>query len=98
MKIEIHVQHLENHSDKKERGLKNVHCKLLWSTTNFFVWFECLLNVLTKLSCGRVPKLTSGTETEQGDHDFCLRRSQYTETDPNGRERSATEGIKPSTS
>ena len=32
-------------------------------------------------------------ETEQGDHDFCLSRSHYTNTDTTSRERSATAGI-----
>ena len=29
------------------------------------------------------------TETEQGDHDLCLSRSLYTDTDPTSRERAA---------
>ena len=33
-------------------------------------------------------------ETELGDHDFCLSRSHYTDTDPTCRERAATAGIK----
>ena len=37
-------------------------------------------------------------ETELGDHDFCLSRSHYTDTDPTSRERANTEGIKPGTS
>ena len=32
-------------------------------------------------------------ETELGDHDFCLSRSHYTDTDPTCRERAATAGI-----
>ena len=41
----------------------------------------------TRLSRGRVPRLTSDnftcchTETERGDHDFCLSRSHYADTD-----------------
>ena len=30
-------------------------------------------------------------ETELGDHDFCLSRSHYTDTDPTSRERAATD-------
>ena len=37
-------------------------------------------------------------ETELGDHDFCLSRSGYTDTDPTSRERAATAGIEPGTS
>ena len=34
-------------------------------------------------------------ETELGDHDFCLSRSHYTDTDPTSRELVATAGIEP---
>ena len=37
-------------------------------------------------------------ETELGDHDFCLSRSHYTDTDLTSRERAATAGIEPGTS
>ena len=37
-------------------------------------------------------------ETEAGDHDFCLSRSHYTNTDPTSRERAVTAGIEPGTS
>ena len=37
-------------------------------------------------------------ETELGDHDFCLSRSHYTDTDPTSREQVATAGIEPRTS
>ena len=63
------------------------------------------------LSSSRVfPRLTSDNftcchtaahsthETERGDHDFCLRQSHYTDTDPTSRERAATAAIEPSTS
>ena len=33
-------------------------------------------------------------ETEWGDHDFCLRRSHYTDTDPTSKKPAATAGIK----
>ena len=36
-------------------------------------------------------------ETQLGDHDFCLSRSHYTDTDLTSRERTATAGIKPGT-
>ena len=41
---------------------------------------------------------TATHETELGDHDFCLSRSHYTDTDPTGRDRAATAGIEPGTS
>ena len=37
-------------------------------------------------------------ETELGDHDLCLSRSHYTDTDLTSRERAATAGIEPGTS
>ena len=58
----------------------------------------CLFGFLTsssatRLSHGRVPRLTSDnftcchTETEQGDHDLCFSRSHYTDTDPTSGEQ-----------
>ena len=59
----------------------------------------------TRLYRGRAPRQESLTilsaathETELGDHDFCLSRSHYTDTDPTCRERAATAGIEPGTS
>ena len=72
--------------------------------------FVCLFGFLTSSSTtrlyrGRAPRqerltiLRAAThETELGDHDFCLSRSHYTDTDPTCRERAATAGIKPGTS
>ena len=72
--------------------------------------FVCLVGFLTsslttRLYRGRAPKqsvltiLRAAThKTEQGDHDFCLSRSHYTDTDPTRREQAATAGIKPRTS
>ena len=68
----------------------------------------CLLGFFTsssttRLCRGRVPRLTSDnftcchTETERGDHDFCLSRTHYTDTDPTSREQVAIGGIKPRT-
>ena len=37
-------------------------------------------------------------ETELGDHDFCLSRPHYTDTDPTSGERAATAGNEPGTS
>ena len=37
-------------------------------------------------------------ESELGNHDFCLSRSYYTDTDPTSRERPVTAGIEPGTS
>ena len=76
-------------------------------TGSFFV---CLFGFLTSSSTtrlyrGRAPRqerltiLRAAThETELGDHDFCLSRSHYTDTDPTCRERAATAGIEPGTS
>ena len=70
----------------------------------------CLVGFLTSSSTtrlyrGRAPRqerltiLRAAThETELGDHDFCLSRSHYTDTDPTCRERAATAGIEPRTS
>ena len=70
----------------------------------------CLVGFLTSSSTtrlyrGRAPRqerltiLRAAThETELGDHDFCLSRSHYTDTDPTCRERAATAGIEPGTS
>ena len=70
----------------------------------------CLFGFLTSSSTtrlyrGRAPRqerltiLRAAThETELGDHDFCLSRSHYTDTDPTCRERAATTGIEPGTS
>ena len=72
--------------------------------------FVCLVGFLTSSSTtrlyrGRAPRqerltiLRAAThETELGDHDFCLSRSHYTDTDPTCRERAATAGIEPGTS
>ena len=72
--------------------------------------FVCLVGFLTsssttRLYLGRAPRqerltiLRAAThETELGDHDFCLSRSHYTDTDPTCRERAATAGIEPGTS
>ena len=68
--------------------------------------FVCLFGFLTSSSTtrlyrGRAPRqerLTILHETELGDHDFCLSRSHYTDTDPTCRERAATAGIEPGTS
>ena len=72
--------------------------------------FVCLFGFLTSSSTtrlyrGRVPRQERLTivraathETELGDHDFCLSRSHYTDTDPTCRERAATAGIEPGTS
>ena len=72
--------------------------------------FVCLVGCLTSSSTtrlyrGRAPRqerltiLRAAThETELGDHDFCLSRSHYTDTDPTCRERAATAGIEPGTS
>ena len=78
-----------------------------------FIWWVCLFCLFgfltssstTRLYRGRAPRqerltiLRAAThETELGDHDFCLSRSHYTDTDPTSRERAATAGIEPGTS
>ena len=72
--------------------------------------FVCLFGFLTSSSTtrlyrGRAPRQERLTisraathETELGDHDFCLSRSHYTDTDPTCRERAVTAGIEPGTS
>ena len=58
----------------------------------------------TRLYRGQVQRLTSDNisavthETEWGDHDFCISRSHYTDTDSTSREQAATAGIEPGTS
>ena len=63
---------------------------LAFRPPKLFVWLVGFLtsSSTTRLSCIRVPRLTSDnfmccyTEKEQGDHDFCLSQSHYTDTDP----------------
>ena len=58
-----------------------------------------LVGFLTGPKTERPTILRAAThETELGDHDFCLSRSHYTDTDPTSRERAATAGIEPGTS
>ena len=69
-----------------------------------FGWFlNVLINYYVISRTGpkteRLTILRAAThETELGDHDFCLSRSHYTDTDPTSRERAATTGIEPGTS
>ena len=71
--------------------------------------FVCLVSFLTSSSATRLYRgksqdwrltiLCAATHgTERGDHDFCLRRSHHTYTDPTSRERAATAEIEPRTS
>ena len=70
------------------------------------LWLFCSFGFLTSSSTTRLyPKterltiLRAAThETELGDHDFCISRSHYTDTDPTSRDRVATAGIEPGTS
>ena len=89
-----------------------MYCKWQHAIVNgrMFHEFVCLFDFLTSSSTtrlyrGRAPRqerltiLRAAThETELGDHDFCLSRSHYTDTDPTCRERAATAGIEPRTS
>ena len=87
------------------------NCCVAWLLLSFlsclFVWLVGFLtsSSTTRLYRGRAPRqerltiLRAAThETELGDHDFCLSRSHYTDTDPTCRERAATAGIEPGTS
>ena len=72
-----------------------------------FVWLVWFLNVLvnywaisrtgSKTECLTILRAATH-ETELGDHDLCLSRSHYTDTDPTSRERAATAGIEHGTS
>ena len=73
------------------------------------IWFGLLGFLMssstTRLYRKRAPRqerltiLCAAThETEQGDHELCLSRSHYTDTDPTSRERAAAAGIEPGTS
>ena len=82
----------------------STHWEHTYSLVWLFVWF---LNVLvnyyaisrTGPKTERLTTLRAYThETQLGDHDFCLSRSHYTDTDPTSRERAATAGIEPGTS
>ena len=73
-------------------------------TSEVVGWFlNVLVNYLVISRTGskteRLTMLRAAThETELGDHDLCLSRSHYTDTDPTSRERAATAGIEPGTS
>ena len=55
--------------------------------------------LMTHLKIERLTILRAAThETELVDHDFCLSRSHYTDTDPTSWERAATAEIEPVTS
>ena len=81
---------------KKKHGDETPSVERKSELVCLFGWF---LNVLvTWIYHGRVPILRPAThETEQGDHDFCLSRSHYTDTDPTRRERVDRAGIEPMT-
>ena len=75
---------------------KSLVCLLVW-------FLNILVNYLVISRTGpkteRLTILRAAThETELGDHDFCLSRSHYTDTDTTSRERAATAGIEPGTS
>ena len=89
-----------------ENTLISQSCLSLFSVCLFVCLFGFLTSSsTTRLYRGRAPRqerltiLRAAThETELGDHDFCLSRSHYTDTDPTCRERAATAGIEPGTS
>ena len=85
--------------DKDTTG-ENRESDFVW-----FVWFGFLTSSsTTRLYRGLTPTerltiLRAVThKTELGDHDFCLSRLHYTDTDPTSREWAATAGIEPGTS
>ena len=67
-----------------------------------FVWLVGFLTSAISRAGPKTERLTilraATHETELGDHDFCLSRSQYTDTDPTSWKRAATAGIEPGTS
>ena len=80
--------------DKKKKKYK------LYFVCLFSWFFNVLVNYLVISRTGpkteRLTILRAAThETELGDHDFCLSRSHYTDTDPTSRERAATAGFEP---
>ena len=91
----------------RKRDMKETTRQTERQIKGFFVWLVGFLtsSSTTRLYRGRAPRqerltiLRAAThETELGNHDFCLSRSHYTDTDPTCRERAATEGIEPGTS
>ena len=94
--------------NKTESALRNKQWLSEWFQIDRS--FVCLFGFLTSSSTtrlyrGRAPRqerltilLAATHEKELGDHDFCLSRSHYTDTDPTCRERAATAGIEPGTS
>ena len=98
------INHYDEICDKLSEML------ILWSKNQTARLFVCLFGFLTSSSTTRLYRrraprqerltiLRAAThETELGDHDFCLSRSHYTDTDPTCRERAATAGIEPGTS
>ena len=64
---------------------------------NVLVNYEVILRTDPKTERLRILRAATH-ETELGDHDFCLSRSHYTDTDPTSRERAAAAGIEPGTS
>ena len=70
------------------------------------VGFVCLFGFLTSSSTAKLYRRQAPRQSvwqfnvlpHMGDHDFCISRSHYTDTDPTSRERAATAGIKLGTS
>ena len=76
---------------------QNYNLKSSLYLLSFFVFGFLMSSSTTRLYHGWVPRLTSDN-FKRGDHDFCLRRSHYTDTDTTSRERVATAGIEHRTS
>ena len=74
----------------------NFVCLVGWFF-NVLVNYKAISRTGPKTECLTILRAATH-ETELGDHDFCLRRSHYTDTDPINRERAVTAGIEPRTS
>ena len=89
---------------KQQIGLVLVKCLISILTSLIRMCFVCLCGFLTFSSAARLYRRWSEnsmcchTETELGNHDFSLRWSHYTDTDPTSRERVPGAGIKLKTS
>ena len=86
--------------------MDNLIGKISFPNNSGLVWLVGFLtsSSTTRLYRGQAPRknvwqfyVLPHNETELGDHDFCLSRSHYTDTDPTSRERAARVGIEPGT-
>ena len=88
---------LESWLEIARRTKINVLSLFGWLFINVLVNYQAISRTGPKTE--RLIILRAAThETQLGDHDFCLSRSHYTDTDPTSRERAATAAIEPGTS